>query len=237
MRFLDRSRGSSPTPDGILEKELLVPTLDIGQEPRVEVLEEDREIPFVLVLDEDGRPVLPAFTSEEALARWRPQRTAYVALQGKVLVEMLAESDWDRMVVDDADGDAFAITRSAAQRLIGVVAYSVSASASFRIGQPANAPPDRLVRDLRIACENEPAITEAYLYQFQIVERDASPHLAVGLLLQPAIGEEEFRRIAKAISDEVGFQEWGYEFLEFHPLEGQLLASARSSGSEILRRA
>jgi len=236
VRFLDRFRGSRLV-DDILEKELLVPTLDTGRVPGVEVLDEDRVIPFVLVPDEDGRSVLTAFTSEEALTRWSPQRTPYVALQGKVLVEMLAGSDWDRMVVDGADGHGFAITRSAALRLVGVAAHSLSPGAAFRIGQPANAPPDQLVRDLRNACESQPAISEAFLYQFQIVERDESPHLAVGLLLQPATGEDEFRRIAKAISDEVESQRWGYEFIDFHPLEGQLLANARSCGCELLRRA
>lgn len=237
MGFSDRFRARDRHFEAILEKELLVPTLDTGQEPGVDVLEEGREIPFVLVLDEDGNPVLPAFTSEAALARWIPERQAYIALQGNVLVEMLAGSDWDRMVVDGADRNAFAITRSAAQRLIGAVAHSVSADATFLIGQPADAPPDQIVSDLRVACKGNEAIAEAYLYQFQIVERDESPYLAVGLLLEPATSTDEFKRIAKSISDEVGFQEWGYEFVDFHPLEGELLDSARSSGSEILRRA
>lgn len=234
MGFLDRFRGAKPAPDEVLRQELLVPVPDAGQRGP-EMLEEDREISFLVVEDEFGL-VLPAFTSEKALARWKPQGSAYVALQGKVLVEMLAESEWHRMVIDGADPAAFAITRSAALRLLGSTSNSVPAGSTFRIGQPAQRPPDGLVDVLRSACEREPTVEEAYLYQFQIVERDESPYMTVGLRLHPLVEEPEAGRIAQSIGGKVEPHEWGYEFLEIQLLDDQLLDAARSNGVVILRR-
>ena len=190
----------------------------------------------MLVLDDDGRPVLPAFTSEGALTRWKPQGSACVALQGKVLVEMLARSDWDRMVIDGADRDAIAITRSAVRRLIGMIAYSMPAGSTSRIGQPAQEPPEGLVDALRSACQRELVIAEAYLYQFQIVERDEPPQLTVGLQLQPSVAEGEYQRLAESINADVNPQRWGYESLDYQLLEGDLLDTVRSSEPVILDR-
>jgi SseB protein N-terminal domain len=71
MGFLDRFRGSRG-PDEILERQLLVPTAETWREPGSWVLDEDTDVPFVVMADHEGRPVLPAFTSEAALVRWMP---------------------------------------------------------------------------------------------------------------------------------------------------------------------
>jgi hypothetical protein len=237
MGFLDRFRSHEPTPEEILEGELLVLTPHLEGEPGVfEVLGEAREISVVAVVDDEGLQVLPAFTSEATLARWRPEGSPYVALPAEVLVQVLANSEWDRMVVDGQEKHAFAITRSAARRLVGVTDRSVRAGSSFRIGLPAKAPPEGLVDALRVACEREPAVGEAYLYQFQIVEEDEPPYLALGVRLHPPGEAEEAARVARAITDQVNPPAWGYEFLEVHPLDGELLDAARSNGVALLQR-
>jgi SseB protein N-terminal domain/SseB protein C-terminal domain len=231
--FLDRLR--RPSSDAILERELLVPTADTGRPPGAGVLEADTEVPFVVVADDDGSLVLPAFTSEEALTRWMPQGSPYIALQGRALVEILARSEFDRIVVDGADGHALALTRSAAQELIGVI--PVPAGATFRLGQPAVPPPAGLVEAVRRACERELAIREAYLYQFQIPERDEPPSLAVGLVLDESVREPEAERIARSLFDDVDPSDWGHDYVDLHPLSGELLDAARASGIELVRRA
>lgn len=237
MGFLDRVRKSSAHPDDLLERILLVPTPDTGQEPRgLEVLEEDREISFVLLHDEEGLPVLPAFTSEDALLRWDPAGSRYVGLQGKALVEMLAGSDWDRIVVDTAGPKAVAITRSAARELLGAVSHSVPAGSTLLIGQPAQAPPDGFVSDLRRACEGEAAVAEAFLYQVGVLERDELPHLTIGLRLDAGVDEAEAGRIAQSIGRAADPQSWGYEFVDFQLLEGEMLDTVRSAATTIFRR-
>jgi SseB protein N-terminal domain len=118
--FLRRSSRSNVRVEELLEQQLLVPTPDTGEPPRgSRRLEEDRDFDLVLVADDEGRPVLPAFTSEEALARWIPEGSRYVALPGRLLLELMVEHGWDRLVVDGADAHGVAITRAAAARSLG----------------------------------------------------------------------------------------------------------------------
>ena len=82
------------------------------------VLDEDLEASLVLVTDYDGLAVLPAFTSEAALLRWKPEGGPYLGLEGRFVIEVLARSDWDRLVVDTESPNAFAITRAQALTLL-----------------------------------------------------------------------------------------------------------------------
>lgn len=83
------------------------------------VLEADLEVDVVGVTDHEGRPALPAFTSEAALLHWQPSGSPYIELQGRVVVEMLLQGEWDRIVVDTDSTDAYEITRSDAAELLG----------------------------------------------------------------------------------------------------------------------
>lgn len=190
----------------------------------------------MLVYDEDRLPVLPTFTSEGALLRWNPEGSRYVGLQGKALLEMLAGSDWDRIVVDPAGPDAFAITRSAARELLGAVPFSVPAGSTLAIGQPAQAPPDGFVSDLRRACEGEPAVAEAFLYQLGVLDRDEPPHLTIGLRLDARVDEGDGGRIAESIGRAIEPRSWGYEFVDFQLLDGDMLDTVRSTATAIFRR-
>lgn len=215
---------------------LLVPTPETGKPPESGVLEEDREVSVTFLQDEDGRAVLPAFTSESALRRWNPEGSRYVGLQGQALVEMLAGSDWDRIVVDLADPEPVAITRSAAMELVGTVAYSAPAGSTFVIGQPAQAPPDGLVSNVRRACYGEAAVDEAFLYQLGVVERDEPPHLTIGVRLHEEVDQAEKGRIAQLIGRAADPPSWGYEFVDCQFLEGEMLDTVRSGTTAIFRR-
>ncbi len=237
MGFLDRLRRSGAVPDDLLERFLLVPTPDTGEEPRgFHVLEEDREMSFVLVHDEDGLPVLPAFTSKEALQRWNPEGSRYVGLQGRALVEILARSDWDRIVVDTTDRSAFAIPRSAALELLGVAAYTQPAGSRMLVGQPARTPPHGLVTAVQRACANEPTVAEAFLYQVAILEQGNTPHLAIGLRVDARVDEEDRVRIAHSIGRAVDPQSWGYDFVDLEVLEDDMLNAVRSGATAIFQR-
>lgn len=96
---------------------LLVPTSNTQELKGWRVLPEDQDIPLLLVKDEDGNDVLPAFSSEAALLRWKPAGSAYVGLEGHILIELLARSSWDRIVIDGADPEELVITKSDALRL------------------------------------------------------------------------------------------------------------------------
>src|SRR3989442_6249013 len=90
MRRLRKQHGS------VLDTDLLVPTEKPGlAESNELVLQEETELPIGLVLDDEGRMVLPAFTTERALVTWLPAGSRYLALQGSVLLRLLVDNDWD----------------------------------------------------------------------------------------------------------------------------------------------
>ena len=236
MGFLDRFRKADTSPDQLLSRVLLVPTPETGEPLESGVIEEDRTVSFVVLHDEDGRTVLPAFTSESALCRWRPEGSPYMGLEGQALVEMMAESDWDRIVVDVADPEPITIPRSAAVERTGTVAYPVPAGSTFVIGQPAQAPPYGLVGNVTRACEEEEAVDEAFLYQFGIVDRDEPPHLTIGVRLHTQVDDAEKGRIAQSIGGAADPPSWGYEFLDLQFLDGEMLDTVRSQTAAIFRR-
>jgi len=236
--FLGRSfRRSRARPDSD-EPYLLVLTLKAGKEPGGWVeLEEEKEMSFVLVEDEEGLAVLPAFTSEEALVRWQPEGSSYVAVPEHTLLEVLADSDWDRIAVDAADPSAFAITRAEAQQRLGIATHSLSAGSTMLIGDPATPPPEGFLEALRSACEREPDVSEGYAHQLAVLESDDPPHLAIGLRLAARLDEEELGRLVRAIGDEVAPARWGYELVDFQILDGELLEQVTATSAPIFRRA
>lgn len=236
MGFLGRFRRSNLSADDFMDRELLVPTPDTGRELGVGVLEHDEEMALVVVRDDEGRIVLPAFTSEDALNRWSPEGSYYIGLKAKVLVELLAKSEWDRMVVDGADATAFAITRSDARRLAGVTRRWIPEGSSMRIGHAAKPPPGELVEALVRACERERLVLEAYLYQFQVVDMDERPYLTVGLRLRPSADVTDTERVSRSIANQIVPARWGYEFIDIHFLDGDLLDMVQANGPPFFSR-
>jgi hypothetical protein len=196
------------------------------------MLEEAEEVAFVIVEDPEGRMVLPAFTSERELARWKPQGGPYIALEGRVLIEFLAASEWDRIVIDGAGAEPIGMTREAARELLGMTTHSLSPGSDYRIGLPAKAPPDGLIEELRATCAR-PEITEAWLYQFQFVDGGDPPYLALGVLPEPATDEAGVEALLRSLGPQLRPVMWGYEFIELHPLADDLLEAARANGIPI----
>jgi hypothetical protein len=153
-----------------------------------------------------------------------------------VLLELLAASDWDRIVIDGADPTAFAIPRSAARELLGVATHTMPAGATMLVGQPAVEPPSGLTDALSLACEREPRVVSAYLFQMAIAESDEDPRLAIGLEFDGQIDEAETSRIVQVIGDAVEPAQWGYDFLDFHVLSDEMLELASSDESIVYRR-
>ena len=195
-------------------------------------LEPDEDVAVVVVEDGEGRMVLPAFTSDEELARWKPQGSPYIALPGLAVIEMLAASEWDRIVIDGAGMDPIGMTRTAARELVGETGHSVAPGSTYLIGQPAIAPPRGLIEELREICAR-PEIAEAWLYQFQIVDDDEPPYLALGVLPAQTADEMGVEALVRSIGQQLRPRAWGYEFIELHPLADDLLDSARANGIPI----
>jgi hypothetical protein len=104
---------------GLLDREflVLVPSLDGLQNG---ILESNLKIEVTGVTDDDGHRVLPAFTSELALLRWRPAGSPYIVIDGRTVLGLLLDpaNKWDRMVVDTHSDEAFQVTRDQARTLL-----------------------------------------------------------------------------------------------------------------------
>jgi hypothetical protein len=96
----------------------------------------------------DGRRALPAFSSTEALARWRPDARP-VAVPLRQALEALAHEQADTLLID----------------LAGPVAYELTGAALRAAGGGGTAPlDDPAVRDaLRAALAQEPGVVRAHL--------------------------------------------------------------------------
>jgi hypothetical protein len=118
--WLGRFRRSASGGPAELHRTLLVLTAERPELPDGSiVLEEDLELELVGVTDYEGRPALPAFTSEATLLEWQPEGSPYVALPVEVVMQLLLEGDWERIVVDTGSDDGYEITRDEAAALSG----------------------------------------------------------------------------------------------------------------------
>ena len=169
-----------------------------------------REIDVRVVEDDDGVRTMPVFTSEEALVRWIPEGSPYVALEGRVVIELFVASDCDRLRVNGADPDTYAISREGARRLLGVEPMTVPPGTEVRIGQPARPFPEALISSVRLACERERRIREAYLYQVEYAATAGPPHPAIGLVVVDGLTKAAFRDIGTSINAQLDLESAGY---------------------------
>ncbi len=67
--------------------------------------------------EEDGLPIVPVFTSEEALASWRPA-APFIGLDGRVVLRLLVETPWSKIVLDPGGPRSIEVTRMQAAKLL-----------------------------------------------------------------------------------------------------------------------
>jgi hypothetical protein len=84
------------------------------------VLSQDTAVDLLIVNDDDGRPVLPAFTTEKALNRWAAPGAPFLILPARTVMDLLASDDtpWDRLVVDTNGPGTFTVSAAEARQLL-----------------------------------------------------------------------------------------------------------------------
>ncbi len=229
VRLWKRSRASD-----LFDTQLLLATADTGLEAGERVRDEELSVGVRSIRDESGRPVLPAFTSEKALLRWLPEGSRYVVLRGRDVLELFHDGDWDVLALDAGDPHVRLLSRVDAGRLLGVARKTVPEGTSVLIGQPAKAPPNGFLEEIRQACA-EAAVIAAYLFQTEVPADDAGPHLAVGIDTADP-GDEQAARAAESIAERLRPPDWGYDFVDVLPIEGDLLEAVRASAPPVYVR-
>lgn len=151
------------------ESRLLVPLLaeagDTGLTPEGRVVEKSQELSIVTVAGPDGRRVMPAFSSTEAMGRWNPEARP-IPVPGPQLALAAAQEETDLIIVDPGSPEQeFGVRRPALQAMaLGrralpawadpeVRAAFVSASADPRLEALALVPGDPEARLLQAETE------------------------------------------------------------------------------------
>jgi type III secretion system (T3SS) SseB-like protein len=184
------------TEGGVTERELLaaltasrllVPVVAVLTEADESGADKSSEMALPTLIGQDGRPAIIAFTSVDAVIRWRADARPIPVEAARV---------WQAGVVE---ADAVAID------IAGPVPVIIEGArlAALAAGQPVPFPyedPDtaRAVDDVIAA---EPAITGARLAPGR---PEVGTHVTVELLVAPGADEDALRRVAEEISARLG---------------------------------
>ena len=175
--------GEADVIDALRDARLLIPLVaELGEEGQTEAglkLDKTQELSIVTVEGPDGRTVLPAFSSVDAMKHWQP--SARPIPVPAVRVALAAVSEHTDLIVLDATTDTeFAIRRPA----VWALAQQQSWTPSYRDTEVFKAFVD--------AAEAEPSVLSVHLTAGDARARLAGPELIVHLSLasgldQPAL--------------------------------------------------
>ncbi|CAN5217232.1 SseB family protein [soil metagenome] len=177
-RFRARELGEADVVDALRESRLLIPLVAVlgGDGMTPEGHDKSQELSIVTVVGPDGRTVLPAFTSVEAMSRWNRMARPVPATAARVA--LAAASEHTDLVVLDATSDTeFVIRRPA----LWALAQSRPWTPSYRDAEVLSAFMD--------AAEPEPAVLAVQLAPGDPGSRLAGPELVVQLSLAPGLDQ------------------------------------------------
>jgi hypothetical protein len=135
------------------------------------------------MLQVDGGPVLPMFTSPDRILDGAPAGTPYVGLNAKALLESIEPGT--RAVLNpfskfgkELTPEEIAWLRAGAPA--GIQETVIPAGVTVFMGQPAKRP-EALLGALRSLFQLRPAVVEAYLAQVHTPGKDPGPHCVIGV--------------------------------------------------------
>ena len=177
------------------------------------------------------KPGMLAFTSKEALLKWKKEGTPYIALGAKDIFSLALQSEMDSIVINPAGptgGELTlpeihilaegAIPKAAAQE--GATDLEVKAGTEVLVGAPAKPPSEKLLAALRESLAGYSEVQAAYFIQIAI--GGGNPHWAVGIELGSKAkgqGSTKGQEIFQAVGPVAGKHLAVNEYLDFALLE------------------
>lgn len=197
----------------LLESTVVVATSEAGP-PGTRTTEAGEHLSLITGSDEDG-PVVPMFTSVDALLRWMPGGSPYAALPASALAQMVASQPPARIVVDPGSPTWGIITQQEVEALArgrlpvtdaasvaaGVQTEVIATEMTMRVGLPAQGPPAEVVQALAAALAAQPAADAGYLALMQVGEQQ--PEVVVGIHLDAATDASQVDGIVHAVMAQV----------------------------------
>jgi len=177
-RFHAADLGEADVVDALRESRLLIPLVAVLGADGVNEHGHDKsqELSIVTVAGPDGRTVLPAFTSVDAMKRWNPDARPVPATAGRVALAAASENT-DLVVLDPLSDTEFVLRRPA----LWALAQSRPWSPSYADTEVLSAFMD--------AAEPEPSIVAVQLAPGDPGSRLAGPELIVQLSLAPGLDQ------------------------------------------------
>ncbi|GAA4181277.1 SseB family protein [Gryllotalpicola koreensis] len=171
---------------------LLIPLLahagELGTAPDGHLVDKTQELSIVTVAGPDGRKVLPAFTSVEALAAWDPKARPVPAAGPRVALAAASEQT-ELIVIDPAGPTEFVLRRPAVYALATGAAWSA----------PHRDPAIRAA--FARSLEGEPDALGVDLVAADPAQRLRAAEVAVRLSLRDGLDQEELQRLVSRLSE------------------------------------
>ena len=192
-RFRASDLGEADVVDALRDSRLLIPLVAVlGADGLTEHgHEKSQELSIVTVEGPDGRTVLPAFTSVEAMGRWNAAARPVPATAGRVALAAASE-DTDLVVLDPLSDTEFVIRRPALWALAQSLPWT-----------PSHQDTDVLTAFMD-AAEPEPAIVAVQLAPGDPGSRLAGPELIVQLSLAPGLDKAALDAVLARLQERWG---------------------------------
>jgi len=172
------------------------------------------------------KPGMLAFTSEEALLKWKKEGTPYIALGTKDIFSLALKAEMDSIIINPAGPTGGELTLPEIQILSegaipqaasqdGATDLEVKAGTRVAVTAPARPPSEKLLQALRQSLSAYPEVQSAYF--FDVAIGGGTPHWAVGLVVQG--DQTKAQAVFKATGPVAGKHLAPNEFLDFARLE------------------
>lgn len=173
-RFRERELGEAEVLDAIRESRLLIPLVaelgESGTNAHGHLVDKSQELSIVTVAGPDGRTVLPAFTSVDAMRAWNPLARPVPAAAPRVGLAAASEST-DLVVLDPTSDTEFVLRRPAVWALAQALPWTPSYLDT------------EVLQTFLDAAAPEPEVLAVYLAPGDPTARLVGPELVVQLAL------------------------------------------------------
>ena len=189
-RFHASELGEAAVVDALRDSRLLIPLVaELGVEGVNELgHEKSQELSIVTVAGPDGRTVLPAFSSVDAMARWNPEARPVPASAARVALAAASE-DTDLVVLDPTSDTEFVIRRPA----LWALAQSHPWTPSYADSE--------VLAAFMAGAEPEPVVAAVLLAAGDPGCRLAGPELIVQLSLAPGLDTQALDALLERLQE------------------------------------
>jgi hypothetical protein len=217
----------------------LVPTAAHPQSLQTgnQILQQDTPVQLVTTQNAQGKPSFLVFTDEKSLLTWKPQGSAYVAMEASNFFPIALENNVASILVNPAGPIGGEITRQEIEFLAEkgmLLSKGDSGGDSIQLSQGnkifvralPKVPPEKMVFEIHNTLVNLPTAAAAYLFQMAI--EGGKPHLALGLTFSPPPSKPLVQKLFQNLGEKIHPFLKKDTYIDFLILEGELLESVQA---------